>query len=81
MNQHQETTRPEKVSTPGQYTSIGLKLTLISVGMLLFGFIIYSIISVRIGQGSLLNNVKENMQKSTNDGASLNKKGYLKPVL
>lgn len=77
MNQHQETTRPEKVSTPGQYTSIGLKLTLISVGMLLFGFIIYSIISVRIGQGSLLNNVKENMQKSTNDGASLIQKRLL----
>jgi GAF domain-containing protein/HAMP domain-containing protein len=63
----QELTDEKTASEPIQRTSIGLKLTLISVGMLFVAFIVYAIISIRIGQGSLLTSLEEDMQAQTNE--------------
>lgn len=56
-----ETTTPDQA----QRTSIGLKLTLISVGSLLFAFIIFALISIRIGQGALITRLEENLRTDT----------------
>ena len=59
----EETNSPE----PAQRTSIGLKLTLIAVGLLLVGFIVYTIISIRISQGDLIASVEADLQKETDE--------------
>lgn len=66
MNQSNQVT-PDETSLPGipQKTSIGLKLTLISVGLLLLGFILYAIISIRIGQASLATSLEEDLKEET----------------
>lgn len=58
---------PDETNIPdtSQKTSIGLKLTLISVGLLLFAFILYAIISIRIGQASLATSLEEDLQLKT----------------
>ncbi|GAB4498806.1 MAG: hypothetical protein OHK003_12360 [Anaerolineales bacterium] len=66
MNQSNQVT-PNETSLPDipQKTSIGLKLTLISVGLLLLGFILYAIISIRIGQASLATSLEEDLKEET----------------
>lgn len=59
------------ISEPVQHTSIGLKLTLIAVGLLLVAFIVYTIISIRIGQGDLIAGVEEDLQSKTNETIQL----------
>lgn len=56
-----ETSIPDEV----QRTSIGLKLTLISVGLLLFAFIVFALISIRIGQGALVTSLEETLRTDT----------------
>lgn len=58
---------PPETSTPDdvQRTSIGLKLTLISVGLLLFAFIVFALISIRIGQGALVTSLEETLRTDT----------------
>jgi hypothetical protein len=58
---------PPETSIPdqAQRTSIGLKLTLISVGLLLFAFVIFALISIRIGQGALITSLEENLRTDT----------------
>ncbi|MBI2331814.1 MAG: hypothetical protein HYU84_06605, partial [Chloroflexi bacterium] len=63
----EETNPPE----PAQRTSIGLKLTLIAVGLLLVGFIVYTIISIRIGQGDLIARVEADLQNETDETINL----------
>ena len=62
---------------PTQSTSLGLKLTLITVGLLLFAFIIYSIISIRLGQGNLVVALEEDLRAQTGDTISLIEKKLL----
>lgn len=45
-----------------QRTSLGFKLTLITVGLMLFGFFVYSIISIRISQGNLTTKLNTDLQ-------------------
>ncbi len=45
-----------------QRTSIGVKLPLIVIGLMLFAFLVYTFISIRISQGSLAENLKEDLQ-------------------
>lgn len=59
------------ISEPVQHTSIGLKLTLIAVSLLLVAFIVYTIISIRIGQGDLIAGVEEDLQSKTNETIQL----------
>lgn len=47
--------------------SLGLKLTLVSVGLLFVAFIVYTIISIRISQGTLTKSVEENLRAETTD--------------
>ena len=47
--------------------SLGLKLTLAAVGLMLFGFMVYSIITIRISQGNLEKNLEEELNKETAD--------------
>ena len=47
--------------------SLGLKLTLAAVGLMLFGFLVYSIITIRISQGNLEKNLEEELNKETAD--------------
>ncbi len=48
-------------------TSLGLKLTLAAVGMMLFGFLIYSILSIRTSQGDLETSLEEELNSGTAD--------------
>lgn len=52
-------------------TSLGLKLTLVAVGLLLFGFIVYSVITIRISQGDLVANLESDLTKETDDTVAL----------
>ena len=61
MDQIQQTNSPE----PIQQTSIGFKLTLIAVGLLLFGFVVFSILSIRLSQGNLVENLKNDLTAQT----------------
>lgn len=63
----EDTTITEQV----QQTSIGVKLTLIAVGLLLVAFIVYTIISIRISQGDLLASVEEDLQTKTGETVSV----------
>ncbi|NWF64214.1 MAG: GAF domain-containing protein [Chloroflexi bacterium] len=54
-----------------QQTSLGLKLTLITVGLMLLGFIVYSIISIRIGQGNLVVKLEKDLQNQTAETVAL----------
>lgn len=49
------------------YTSLGLKLTLAAVGLMLFGFLVYSIITIRTNEGDLEANLEETLNKETAD--------------
>lgn len=64
---------PEKTNLPEApaKTSLGLKLTLIAVGLLLVGFIIYSIISIRISQAALATNLEEDLKTQTAETVEL----------
>lgn len=64
---------PDAMNTPDtpQKTSIGLKLTLISIGLLLVAFIVYTIISIRISQGDLIRSVEEELKKETSETIDL----------
>ena len=66
-------TPPEEINVleSEQRTSIGLKLTLIAVGLLLVAFIVYTIISIRISQGDLLANVEEDLKIETSETIQL----------
>lgn len=46
-------------------TSIGFKLTLISVGLLMVAFITFSILSIRIGQDTLVTTVEDDLKIKT----------------
>lgn len=59
MNQSAET------PLPPQRTSIGLKLPVIVISLLLFAFTIYAYISIRITQGSSIDRVREEMTVET----------------
>lgn len=67
MDQTKVTTPTETNPPEPARTGIGLKLTLISVGLLLIAFIVYAFISIRIGQGDLLANIEEDLKKETTD--------------
>ena len=54
-----------------QQTSIGVKLTLIAVGLLLVAFIVYTFISIRISQGDLLASVEEDLQTKNSETISI----------
>ena len=45
--------------------SLGLKLTLATVGLMLFGFLVYSIINIRVSQGNFETNLEQELQKET----------------
>lgn len=47
--------------------SLGLKLTLAAVGLMLFGFLVYSIISIRISQGDFEAKLEDELNKETAD--------------
>lgn len=59
----EETTQSDNLPT----ASLGLKLTLVSVGLLFVAFIIYTIISIRISQGAITKNVEESLRADTAD--------------
>lgn len=66
MDQTTQALPPEtSIPVEAQRTSIGLKLTLISVGLLLFAFVIFALISIRIGQGALITNLEETLRVDT----------------
>lgn len=61
--------KPEE-PTPAEnlpIASLGLKLTLVSVGLLFVAFILYTIISIRISQGALTESVEENLRADTSE--------------
>ncbi|MCL4275714.1 MAG: GAF domain-containing protein [Anaerolineales bacterium] len=64
MNQSAETPLTTTANTP-QRTSIGLKLPVIVISLLLFAFTIYAYISIRITQGSSIDRVREEMTTET----------------
>ncbi|MBK9781369.1 MAG: hypothetical protein IPP55_15170 [Anaerolineales bacterium] len=59
-------------------TSIGLKLTLISVGLLMVAFITFSILSIRIGQDTLVTTVEDDLKIKTVETNELIRKSYQK---
>ncbi len=59
----EEPTQAENLPT----ASLGLKLTLVSVGLLFVAFIVYTIISIRISQGALTKSVEENLRADTGE--------------
>ncbi|MEN9562607.1 MAG: hypothetical protein RIR73_851 [Chloroflexota bacterium] len=66
MDQTTQALSPEtSIPDETQHTSIGLKLTLISVGLLLFAFIVFALISIRIGQGALLTSLEDSLLTDT----------------
>lgn len=70
MNQIQEQIQPETNLATKQSASIGVKLTLISVSLLLLGFVIYAVISIRIGQGNVQKNLEDSMENSVSETTS-----------
>lgn len=52
-------------------TSIGLKLTLIVVGLMLLAFFVYSLLSIRVGQGTLVDNLRTDLTDETAQTSSL----------
>ncbi len=64
-------TNNTEVALPPQRTSIGVKLPLIVIGLMLFAFLVYTFISIRISQGSLTENLKEDLQSETEDKIGL----------
>lgn len=49
------------------YTSLGLKLTLAAVGLMLFGFLVYSIITIRTNEGDLEANLEATLNSEAAD--------------
>lgn len=66
-------TSPEDITFTehAQQTGIGVKLTLIAVGLLLVAFIVYTFISIRISQGDLLASVEEDLQTKNSETISI----------
>ena len=56
---------------PDQRTSIGIKLPLIVIGLMLFAFLIYTYISIRVSQGSLNENLKKDLLSDTQTNIGL----------
>ena len=56
---------------PPPRTSIGIKLPLIMIGLMLFAFLVYTYISIQISQGSRTNNIKEELQAETSDNVKI----------
>ncbi len=54
-----------ETTTPSQRTSIGIKLPLVVVGLMLFAFFVYTYISIRVSQGSITENIKEELLSET----------------
>ncbi len=55
----------KETTVPSQQTSIGIKLPLIVVGLMLFAFFVYTYISIRVSQGSITENIKEELLSET----------------
>jgi len=55
----------EEAPLQTQRTSIGIKLPLIVIGLMLFAFLVYTYVSIRVSQGSLIENLKEDLQADT----------------
>ncbi len=67
MNQtNPSPTNSVETSSPPR-TSIGVKLPLIMIGLMLFAFMVYTYISIRISEGSRTENIKEELQAETLD--------------
>lgn len=64
-------TPPEVTENRPVEASLGLKLTLVAVGLLLFGFIVYTVITIRISQGNLVANLESDLSKETADTVAL----------
>lgn len=60
-----------QTSNPPPRSSIGLKLPLIVIGLMLFAFFIYAFISIRISQGALVNNLSKDLQAQTANTTAL----------
>lgn len=72
MNQSEQPyTNSTELSAPPPRTSIGIKLPLIMIGLMLFAFLVYAYISIQINQGSRIENLKEDLQSETADKVKL----------
>lgn len=60
-----EKSPPEVTTARPPATSLGLRLTLVAVGLLLFGFLVYAILSIRISQGGLATKLEADLIKET----------------
>lgn len=67
MNQSDQTPINSMETSSPPRTSIGVKLPLITVGLMLFAFLVYTYISIQISQGSRIENLKEELQSETAD--------------
>ncbi|MFN8382241.1 MAG: GAF domain-containing protein [Anaerolineales bacterium] len=67
----QPVTKDTENTLPPQRTSIGIKLPLIVIGLMLFAFLIYTYISIRVSQGSLNENLKEDLLADTQTNIDL----------
>ena len=67
MNQLDQSPTSNIESPPPPRTSIGVKLPLIMIGLMLFAFLVYTYISIQISQGSRTDNIKEELQAETSD--------------
>ncbi|MBK8428479.1 MAG: hypothetical protein IPL27_22130 [Lewinellaceae bacterium] len=71
MNQTNPSPTNSVETSPPPRTSIGVKLPLIMIGLMLFAFMVYTYISIRISEGSRTENVKEELQAETMDSVKL----------
>ena len=67
MNQLDQPIAGEIESPPPPKTSIGIKLPLIMIGLMLVAFLVYTYISIQISQGSRTDNIKADLQADTSD--------------
>ena len=71
MNQLDQSPTNNTESPPPPRTSIGVKLPLIMIGLMLFAFMVYTYISIQISQGSRTDNIREELQAETSDNVKI----------
>ncbi len=71
MNQLDQSPTNNTESSLPPRTSIGVKLPLIMIGLMLFAFMVYTYISIQISQGSRTDNIREELQAETSDNVKI----------
>ena len=71
MNQIDQPSTSNIENSPPPRTSIGIKLPLIIIGLMLFAFLVYTYISIQISQGSRTENIKQDLQAETSDSVKI----------